>query len=237
MKKTAALLTLLLFTSLPFGVSMAAGKPVLGVAEFKNDTVAYWWRTGVGRELASMLSNELASGNKFRMVERDKLKHVLKEQDLAAAGRMKAGTGAKIGELTGAQYLVMGTVSAYEENTQSTGGGISFKGISLGGKKDQAYIAVDLRVVNSNTGEIEFVRTVEARSGGFGLNIGIFRSGFGGALKNEKKTPAGKAIRAVIVEIVDYLECAMVVGGSCMAEFDAKEQKRRSGLKDSIKLD
>ena len=215
----------------------AAEKPVLGVADFKNDTVAAWWRGGVGRELASMLSNELASNKKFKIVERSKLDPVLKEQDLAQAGRIKAGTGAKIGELTGAQFMVMGTVSAYEENTQSTGGGISFKGISLGGSKSQAYIAIDLRVVNSTTGELDFVRTVEARSGGFGVNLGLFRSGFGGALKNEKKTPAGKAIRAVIVEIVDYLECAMVIQGSCMDEFDAKEQKRREGLKSAISLD
>ena len=96
---------------------------------------------------------------------------------------------------------------------------------------------MDLRVVNSTSGAIDYSRSVEARSGGMGLNLGLFRSGFGGRLANEKKTPAGKAIRAVIVEISDYLVCAMIEKDDCMSEFEAKEQKRRGSLKNKIKLD
>lgn len=228
----------LVLTGLLCTGSALADKPVVGVAEFKNTaTGAYWWTGGVGRELASMLSNELVSSKKFSVVERAKLDPVIKEQDLASSGRIAKGTGAQTGKLTGAQYTILGTVSAFERNVQNTGGGFSFKGISIGGKKDEAYIAVDLRVVNNTTGAVEHVRTVEARSGGMGLSLGLFRGGFGGSLANESKTPAGKAIRAVIVEIVDYLGCAMVDKGGCMAEFDAKEQKRKEGLKDQIKLD
>ncbi len=215
-----------------------AAKPVLGVAEFKNEaTGTYWWKRGVGRELASMLSNELANTDEFRVVERSKLESVLREQDLAADGRIKAGTGAKIGMVTGAEYLVLGTVTAFESSTASTGGGISISGISIGGKKKEAYIAVDVRVVNSTTGELDFVRTVEARAKGGGLSLGLFKGGFGGKLASEKRTPAGKAIRAVIVEIADYLACAMVEQGGCMAEYNAKEKKRRKKLKSTISLD
>ena len=60
---------------------------------------------------------------------------------------------------------------------------------------------------------------------------------FGGNLAKEKKTPAGKALRAVVVEISDYLDCVMVQQDGCEAEFKAKEQRRRSKLKDSVKLD
>jgi curli biogenesis system outer membrane secretion channel CsgG len=209
----------------------------MGVAEFGNTSGAAWWRGGVGWELSGMLTNELANSKKFKMVERSTLEPVLREQNLAADGRITKGTGAKIGRLTGAQYLVMGTVSAYEDNVASTGGGFTISGIAIGGKKKSAYIAVDLRVVDTTTGEISFTRSVEARSGGFGLSLGIFKSGFAGALKNEKKTPAGKAIRAVMVEIVDYLSCAMVDKDGCMAEFDAKEAKRKESLKSTIQLD
>ena len=81
-----------------------------------------------------MLSNELSSTGHFRVLERNKLGNVLEEQNLAASGRVRSGTGAKMGNVTGAQYLVFGTVTSYEENTASSGGGISFKGMSLGGK-------------------------------------------------------------------------------------------------------
>ena len=145
-------------------VAAKGGKPVVAVAEFKNETSAGWWRGGVGWELSGMLSNELSSSGDFKVVERAKLESVLSEQDLAASGRVRSGTGAKVGKLTGADYLVMGTVTAYEENTASTGGGIMIKGISLGGKKSDAYLAVDIRVVNATTGEIDFSRTVEGKA-------------------------------------------------------------------------
>ena len=213
-------------------------RPVVAVAEFQNDTGAGWWRGGVGRELGSMLANELSSTGDFRVVEREKLGSVLSEQDLAASGRVRSGTGAATGELTGAQYLIMGTVSAYEENTASTGGGVSFRGISVGGKRSEAYLAVDLRVVDSSTGEVAFARTVEGRSSGGGVSVGVFRGGFGGSLANERNTPAGKAIRAALVEITDYLSCVMVQQSrSCEAEYDAKENRRRDSNRRGLRLD
>ncbi len=214
-----------------------ARKPVLAVAEFKNQSGAGWWRGGVGRELAGMLTNELASTGDFRMVERSKLENVLSEQDLAASGRVSAGTGARMGKLVGAQYLVMGTVTSYEENTASSGGGFSFKGVSLGGKKKEAYIAVDLRVVDTTTGEVAFVRTIEATAKSGGMRIGLHKGGFGGALGKEKKTPAGKAIRATLMEITDYLGCVMVYKDDCMSEYGAKERRRRDKTKSAISLD
>ena len=229
-------IALILATCL-FSVSTLAAKPSMAVLDFRNTTSAYWWNTNVGRDLAGMLTNELASGKKFQMIERQKLSSVLGEQDLAASGRVSGAKAAQMGKMVGAQYLVTATVSAFESNVNSTGGGISYKGISLGGKKKKAYIAVDLRVVDSTTGEIVDTRTVEARSGGMGLNVGVYKRGFGGSLANEKKTPAGKAIRAVVAEIAGYLECSMVKQNSCMDAYDRKEEKRRNSLNDSISLD
>jgi len=227
----------LLVAGLSANAFAAGGKPSVGVAEFKNESAAGWWRGGVGWELSGMLSNELSSSGDFRIVERAKLEKVLEEQNLAASGRVRSGTGAKMGQVTGADYLVFGTVTAYEENTASTGGGFSIKGISLGGKKSEAYLAVDIRVVNSSTGEVDFSRTIEGRSSGGGVAVGLSRGGFGGSLAHEENTPAGKAIRAALVETSDYLGCVMVKRNGCEAEFSAKEQKRRAGDKKALKLD
>jgi len=218
-------------------VAGANDKPVVGVIEFRNDSGAGWFRGGVGWELAGMLTNELSATGAFRVVERSKLEAVLEEQDLAASGRVKAGSGPQIGQLTGAQYLVSGTVTSYEENTKSTGGGLSFRGVSLGGKSSEAYLAVDIRVINTETGEVDFVRTVEGRSKGGGMSVGLYRGGFGGNLEQENNTPVGKAIRAALVEITDYLECAMVKQNRCLAEYEAKEERRRDSNRDSLKFD
>lgn len=238
MKIKFTLVSLLVFAfTVTAGAAFAAKKPVMAVDEFKNQTRASWWRTGVGSELAGMLTNEMASTNKFKMVERKKLGSVLKEQDLGASGRVRKGTAAKIGKLTGAEYLVTATVTSYEEDTSKRSGGLSFKGISIGGKKTKAYIAVDLRVINTTTGEIDYFRTIEANSSGGGLSLGIFKGGFGGKLGGEEKTPAGKAIRACVMEIAEYLECAMVKKGRCMDEYDEKERKRKAKTKGAISLD
>ena len=235
--KKSLLAVALAVTGLMASTSAFADKPAIGVAEFKNESAAGWWRGGVGWELSGMLSNELASSGHFRVVERNKLEKVLEEQNLAASGRVRAGTGAKMGQVTGADYLVFGTVTDYEENTASTGGGISFKGIALGGKKSEAYVRVDVRVVNATTGDIEFSRAIEGRSSGGGISVGVYRGGFGGSLGHEQNTPAGKAIGAALVEISEYLDCVMVVRGGCEAEYNAKEQKRRAGTKKALKLD
>ena len=233
MRFKTAFALLLIFIA---GAAMAE-KPVMAVTDFQNRTSAGWWYGGVGDDLAGMLTNELAGTGKFKMVERDKLSAVLDEQDLADSGRVSKKTGAKIGKLTGAKYLVTATLSAFEENTAGTGGGVSFRGISVGGKKESAYMAVDLRVIDTTTGEIEFTRTVEARASSGGLAVGVYRGGFGGNLGKYEKTPTGKAIRAVIMEISEYLSCAMVDKGDCMAEYEAKEASRREKTKKSIKLD
>ncbi len=238
MKKTLPIVVCACALLLSAG-SALADKPVMGVADFTNDvTGVHWWSNrDVGRDLASMLTNELAATGAFSMVERSKLEAVLVEQDLAASGRVAPGTGAQIGKLTGAEYIVMATLTAFEENTKGTGGGIGFKGIRVGGNKGESYLAVDLRVVNSTKGTVDYVRTVEARAKKKGMSVGAYRGGWSGSLAHQQKTPTGKAIRAVVVEIAGYLECVMVKQDGCKADYDAKEARRKESLSKGIKLD
>ncbi len=222
----------------PVAFAARAPKPTIAVIEFKNESGAGWWSGGVGWELSGMLSNELASSRSFTVLERSKIQNVLEEQNLAASGRVTAATGARMGKLLGAQYLIAGTVTSYEEEVASTGGGISFGGISVGGKSESAYLAVDLRIIDSTTGAIAYSRSIEGRSKGGGMSLGLSRGGFGGQLASQNKTPAGKAIRAALIEASDYMECFMVTKSKrCMASFDAKEQQRRDSSRGALKLD
>jgi curli biogenesis system outer membrane secretion channel CsgG len=216
-----------------------AKKPRIGVLRFTNQTSAGWWSGNVGRELQDMLIAELASTKAFRVLERKELDAVLQEQDLGASGRISKNTRAKLGNVTGAQYLVAATGSAFEKHTSGGGGGISFKGFSIGGKKDRSYMSIDLKLIDVETGEIADVRTVEATSKSGGLRLGIHKGGFGGNLSQHKDTPTGKAIRACIMEISEYLECSLVKGekSGCMEEYDAKESRRREKTKGAIDLE
>ena len=104
-------------------------------------------------------------------------------------------------------------------------------------KRDPGGREYSFRVVDTTTGEVSFTRTEEARSTGGGINVGVYRGGFGGRLEKEQNTPTGKAIRAVIMEISEYLACAMVDQDGCMDDYEAKESSRRAKTKKAIKLD
>jgi curli biogenesis system outer membrane secretion channel CsgG len=212
-------------------------KPVIAVAEFKNETTASWWSSSVGKDLAGLLSNELAATNEFRVVERQKMDAIIQEQNLMASGRAKLSNAAQMGKLFGAQYLVMGTVTSYEEQAKSNGSGLSFGGISVGGKSAQAYVAVDIRVVDTTTGEISFVRTIEGNSKSGGSNLSFSKFGASGGFQNEENKPAGKAIRAAIVMVSSYLECVMVLKDGCEQGFEQQDKRRRKKTADTLHLD
>jgi curli biogenesis system outer membrane secretion channel CsgG len=69
------------------------------------------------------------------------------------------------------------------------------------------------------------------------MGVSVYRGGVGGNFGKYENTPAGKAIRACLVEISDYLSCVMVDKDQCMDEFKAKEKSRRDRDKKAIKIE
>ena len=239
-----ALATVTLSLSIGSLNAFAQEKPRISVPDFKNETNSnwWWWNSNTSQQLADALSNELTSTGKFTVVERQKLGAVLSEQELAQAVLVRKETGAK--------YIILGKVTAYEEGDKKESGGLGISGIrigrfGLGGgtrkEKEKAYVAIDLRVVDSSNGEVVYSRTVEglatseskSNAGGisfYGINIG-------GDNQKTTKAPVGKALRAGLVEITNYLSCVMVDKGSCVAEFEKKEQRRRENTQKVLELE
>jgi len=217
----------------------AKDKIRLGVLRFTNQTAAGWWSGSVASDLQDMLASELVSTKAFSVLERKEIDAVLGEQDLSASGRVSNKTKVQMKKLKGAQYLVAATVSAYEENTSGKKGGVRFKGLSLGGGKDKAYIAVDMKVIDTETGEIVDARTIEATAKGSALGAGLSIRNFSIGGESYKKTPTGKAIRACILYIAEYLECSLVEGedADCMDKWNEMDDKRKEKTKDAIDLD
>ncbi|MGE5341750.1 MAG: CsgG/HfaB family protein [Candidatus Omnitrophota bacterium] len=214
-------------------------KPRIGVLRFTNHVGGLgWWHGTVGDDLQDMLASELVSAGEFTVLERNEINAVLGEQDLSASGRVSKATLVKMKKLKGAKYLVAGTVSAWEESS-AQGGGIRFKGISLGGTKEKTYIAVDVKVVDTETGEIYDARTIEANAKGSSISAGLSLRNFSIGGADAKKTPAGKAIRACIVYIAEYLSCSLVNGkdAPCMKKWNEMDTKRKEKTKSSISLD
>ncbi len=240
MKKIVLLTVIALLAVAAFlAAGQSAEKPRIGVLRFTNQTSAGWWSASVGRELSDMLAAELVSTRSFQVLDRKDIEAVLGEQDLSDTDRVDQATKVKMGKLKGAKYLVAATVSSFEEDVKGTGAGVRFKGLSVAGRKDKAYIAVDLKVVDSETGEIVDTRTIEAEAKGQGLAAGLSLRNFSINGDDYKRTPAGKAIRACVIYISEYLECSLVRGtdADCMKKWDDMDRKRREKDKGTIDID
>lgn len=208
----------------------ATARPIIGVLKFQDETGAMFMQGGAGRAMTNMLTNELSARPAFSIVERQKLRAVMEEQNLSASGRVSAETSIAIGKLTGAQYLVTGTVTAFEEkvNTQYKRG---FFGVGAGvtSTSEGGYLAVDLRVIDTTTGEIRYARTIEGRTPG-GEKVDPYAGGM------NQNGPDQRAVRAAVIEIVDYLECAMVRRDACLADFEARERARQDATRKAVEI-
>lgn len=181
----------------------------IAVSSFTDKTAKGYYEIGDG--LADMLTTALFHSNRFIVLERQQLGEVLQEQDLAAAGRIKPGTEAPVGEIEGAELLVTGAVTEFEPNAGGAGAGVVFGGlpIALGGGGKRAHVAIDLRVIDAKSSRILAAATVEGTAtdiaGLAAFRVGGGLSELGVGLGGYKNTPMEKAIRKVIQEAVNYI--------------------------------
>ncbi len=126
---------------------------------------------------------------------------------VAQAGSVATeATAAKTGKMLGAQLLIRGVVSEFEENANAGGiGGLSFAGVAGGVRFSQAHVAIDVRVFDTTSGVILQAHTADKKATKVGFAIAGFGKGGGLAAGWETKTPLGKATRDAIDEIVTVI--------------------------------
>ncbi len=179
----------------------------ISVAKFEN-RAGWHGQWEIGDAFGSILTDALQASGKFVVLgEKDMRGEAMLEQDLAASGRVAGGKKApKTGQMTPAQLLVKGEVTHVQDSTTGGGGGISFKGFSLGGAKDKAEVNITIYIVDSTTGQVKSSTKVVGQAGRRGLNIGYSGSAFGGNADGFKKDNVGKACENAVVQAVEYLE-------------------------------
>jgi curli biogenesis system outer membrane secretion channel CsgG len=102
---------------------------------------------------ADMFTTALIDSGQFRVVERAELNQtVLREKQLNAAGQA-TGTAAQK-QLRGAQYIFEGTVSEANGGQSQQQGGLNIGGLTLGGSRNEDSIAVDVRILDADTGDV-----------------------------------------------------------------------------------
>lgn len=91
-------------------LARAQAKPVVAVLYFDNNSIGRDRADydGLGKGIADLLINDLASNQTLRVVERDRIQSVLEEQKLTRAGDIDAQTAVHLGHILGAQYMITG---------------------------------------------------------------------------------------------------------------------------------
>jgi curli biogenesis system outer membrane secretion channel CsgG len=192
------------------GIAEAQAVPYNGpkaritVSKFTDKSGKGGWEVGQG--MTDMLSTALFNSNRFIVLERGELGEVLKEQDLATQGRVKKGTEAPIGEIEGAELLVVGAITEFEPNASGGGLGLITGGFGAGIGVRMAHIAVDLRVIDAKTSRILAATTVEGKAQDIGGLAGIAVGGpLAVGLGGYSKTPMEKAVRLCLQTAVNFI--------------------------------
>jgi curli biogenesis system outer membrane secretion channel CsgG len=155
----------------------------------------------IGGGLAAQLTTALVESGRYIVVERAELAAVLREQETGAQRLVSAQTAAQIGEVLGAQLLVVGSVTEFD---QKQGGSVSVSvfGGSLGKKATVGSVGIDVRVIDTTTGQVIQSKHAEGKvvEKDVSAGINVKAVSFGGDQFNS--TPLGQASRQAIEQAV-----------------------------------
>ena len=198
----------LLLLAAPFcGAAFGQGlKYSIQVYKFENR--AGWnGQWDLGDAWGAVLTDKLAQSGKFIVLgEQDMRAAAMDEQDLASSGRTAGGGKApQTGQMTPAQLIIKGAITAFDEGTSGGGGGVGFKGVRVGGAKSTSLISGTVYVVDTTTGQVKASNNFEAKITSKGLKVGVSKGGFSGDVGGFKKTPAGQAMNDACDDVVKFL--------------------------------
>jgi curli biogenesis system outer membrane secretion channel CsgG len=182
----------------------------------------------IGQGINAMMTKRIVEDGRFTVVERRKVNDVMKEQDFAASNRVKQGTGARIGQIKGAQLTLMGDIVVFGRDDRRVGGGVGAAvpgaGGAIGGYKsdNKAVVVLDFRLVDAETSEV--IATGEARgeskrtSKGFGAALFAGGVAAGGAVNmtssNFGETIIGEATMDAVNKLSEQLKTVNLQGGA-----------------------
>ena len=179
---------------------------IVAVTKVIDRSNAPWFKKSFEDKFKSILSTELASAGHFVVVERDP--EALKELR-AELSLFEGVENFKEIELVKPKYIIRAVLSDYKDN----------------------YVSFDLKVINIKTAAIAHSRSIEGKVPNLSKNqsIKINKNNFSFEEEVEivEKTIPSRAIRSAINEIAGYLDCVLYLKDECLAEYEAKEERRK----------
>lgn len=162
-----------------------AGKLFVSVYNIQDETGQFKpypasnFSTAVPQSATAMLVSALKDSGWFIPLERQGLQNLLNERKIIRAAQ-ENGTAAvnnqhQLSSLVAANVLVEGSIIGYESNVKSGGAGAKFFGIGASTQYQLDQIAVNLRVVDVNTGQVLSSVNTSKTILSYEVQAGVFR--------------------------------------------------------------
>ena len=169
----------------------------------------------IGQGIGAMMTTRISQDGKFTVVERRKVANIMKEQDFGASNRVKKGTGARIGQIRGADFTLMGDIVAFGRDDRRKAAGLGVitgaGGGILGGSKTTAKAVVVLayRLVDNESSEVvasgeargESKRESKGGMAGFWTGGTLVGGGFSSNASNFGETIIGEAVMDAVTKL------------------------------------
>lgn len=225
----------------PVVQTLTGPKRTVAVSRFiaKSDFDARYGLSDVGGGLASLLTSALVASGQFLVVERATLSDVLAEQQLGTAGLTTAESAPPLQQLIGADYLIMGAVTAFSERQRGLGFGIGFAGVGLSPQFRTGTVGLEIRVIDTASGQIvssyQVAESVKSKS----IGVNVNKKGISLGHNSFAATPLGKAARQAVAAVVDQFarDAAAQPWTGRVVAFDFGEVVLNSGSRAGIQVD
>ena len=165
--------------------SFAQGRARVALLDFESKANV---SRNVTDSLVDMITESLVKANKFELIEQSQLGKVTNEQLLGASGAVNSSSAAQIGQLTGAQYLLMGIVTEAGASTSRTRVG------DVKTAKTVVTLSIDVRFVDATSGVIKFAETFKRTAQS--VQVGVTNASF-----DVHRGDAGTLARSVIRDL------------------------------------
>lgn len=223
MRKALGLLLAMLTVS---SAGWAQNKKLVAVLDFDYGTVrsavqAYFGTDqDVGKGISLLLEQKLVQDAKYRVVDRNAMDKILKEQNFSNSDRVDPNSAAKIGRILGVSAIITGTITQFGRDDKHEGvggGGYGLGRFGLGGagkNESKAVVNVTAKLIDINTAEILAVATGsgESKRSGFKLGGGGggWTGGGGGQVdmgsSNFANTILGEAVNSAVDSLGQQLD-------------------------------
>lgn len=181
--------------------------------QFKADGGAS--STVVTQGSTEMLITALQRSRQFAVLDRVRFADLMNEQNLVSSARVAPGQEPELGALTGANYMIAGSITEYQVSKETGGIGLVIAGKGGSTEYAKATVALDLRVTNITTGEVIWAESLRGEV--IGEKVGLQLFSFLGKNIVEFETGSGKqqvinlVVRTLLEEAVFKLVQANVL--------------------------